>query len=333
MLYKPSLVIVSPALADQNNGNWQTARRWQQLLGGRFHVRIVKNWQAGCSADHIMIALHARRSADSIDAWHQAHGNSGLVVALTGTDLYKDLDYDTSAQRSVEQAQALIVLQDQAPLKLNTHLRTKTHVVFQSCSARKTLTKTKRHLNVVMVGHLRDEKLPGTLMEAAVLLKNEPAIHIAHIGAALDESLGQQATATMKLNANYSWLGAQNHPLTRKRIQRAHVLVHTSKMEGGAHVVMEAVRSGTPVLASKMDGNVGMLGADYQGYFPVGDATALADLLKTLLQNNLKPESSGLLHTLTQQCQARAALFTPAHEQQSLFNLLKHLKHHGHAEH
>ncbi|HAV75652.1 MAG TPA: TIGR04348 family glycosyltransferase, partial [Limnobacter sp.] len=33
-MIKPSVVIVSPALADSNNGNWQTARRWQLFLSG-----------------------------------------------------------------------------------------------------------------------------------------------------------------------------------------------------------------------------------------------------------------------------------------------------------
>ena len=51
-------------------------------------------------------------------------------------------------------------------------------------------------------------------------------------------------------------------------------------MEGGANVVIEAVRSGVPVLASRIDGNVGLLGAGYDGYFPVGDAAALAALVR-----------------------------------------------------
>jgi glycosyltransferase involved in cell wall biosynthesis len=43
--------------------------------------------------------------------------------------------------------------------------------------------------------------------------------------------------------------------------------------------VIEAVRSRVPVLASRIDGNVGLLGADYAGYFPAGDAAALAALM------------------------------------------------------
>ena len=50
-------------------------------------------------------------------------------------------------------------------------------------------------------------------------------------------------------------------------------------MEGGANVISEAARIGTPVLASRMSGNIGMLGAKYPGYYPVADDAALAELL------------------------------------------------------
>jgi glycosyltransferase involved in cell wall biosynthesis len=51
-------------------------------------------------------------------------------------------------------------------------------------------------------------------------------------------------------------------------------------MEGGAHVVIEAIRSGTPVLASRIDGNLGLLGDDYPGCSTWGDDAALAALLE-----------------------------------------------------
>jgi len=50
-------------------------------------------------------------------------------------------------------------------------------------------------------------------------------------------------------------------------------------MEGGANVVSEALADRVPVLASRIPGNVGLLGPDYPGYFPVGDTRALAELL------------------------------------------------------
>jgi putative glycosyltransferase (TIGR04348 family) len=335
VLIKPSIVIVSPALADSNNGNWQTARRWQQFLSDQFNVRIVKHWEESPATanDAAMIALHARRSAESITAWAQnrgtdAQGSPGLILALTGTDLYRDIESDETAKKSLELAQHLIVLQEKGVEKLSEDLQAKTTVIFQSTTTRKTLTKAKRRLKVVMVGHLRDEKMPQTLMEAAVLLRGYGDIFIDHIGGPLDPELAQAAEETMRVCPNYRWLGNQPHGVTRTRIQRAHVLVHASKMEGGAHVIMEAVCSGTPVVASYIDGNIGMLGAGYPGYFPLGNSHALANVLTQLQEDIVNPKplppgKSSLYTKLKNQCAERAKLFAPENEQNHLIRLVQ----------
>ena len=121
---KPSLCIVTPALADANNGNWQTARRWARLLSGHYRVRVVREWLPGDGGD-LLLALHARRSAPSVVAWASAHPDRPLVLALTGTDLYRDIATDASAQRSLALAHRLIVLQAQGPLALPEALRDK----------------------------------------------------------------------------------------------------------------------------------------------------------------------------------------------------------------
>ncbi|HEY1059439.1 MAG TPA: selenoneine biosynthesis selenosugar synthase SenB [Limnobacter sp.] len=328
---KTSVVIVSPALADSNNGNWQTARRWQKLLQRHCKVRIVKQWPDHPNAPHEdqwMLALHARRSADSIAAWakhrHSMANAPGLVVALTGTDLYKDLPDNAEAQQSLTLANQLIVLQDEALNTVPAEHRSKTRVVFQSTPSRAPVRKTHRHLAAIAVGHLRAEKLPDTLMQAAIELADEPDIHLIHLGAALESQYEKMAQEAMAANPQYRWLGALPHEATRKRIQRAHLLVHMSKMEGGAHVVMEAVTSGTPVLASRMEGNVGMLGRDYAGYFEMGNAAQLARLLRQAKADVAAGCPAGsLMHTLQQQCAKRAHLFTASAEQTALLNLIE----------
>ena len=323
------VVIVSPALADANNGNWQTARRWQRMLAPLYAVRIVRQWPDdahACLQDGVMIALHARRSAASIAAWATANPARGLIVVLTGTDLYKDLPDDASTKASVALAQRLVLLQEQAPLALPVALRDKTRVIFQSAPQRQPQQKTTRHLRAVMVGHLRDEKSPETLMQAARLLQGEPRIRIDHIGAALDPVLGRHAQATAVACPNYRWLGGLPHEAVRRRIQHAHVLVHTSRMEGGANVIIEAVRSGTPVLASRIAGNVGLLGEDYAGYFPHADAAALTALLRRCAGSQTSPHGSGETPFLTQlqgQCALRAPLFEPATEAKNLRQLVR----------
>ena len=328
---KKQVVIVSPALADANNGNWQTARRWQKFLQSPaashpgFQTRIVTQWPDGPAAaqDSGMIALHARRSAASVRAWAQSRGAGtdtqpvpGLAVVLTGTDLYRDIQSDPQAQRSLQWAQRLVVLQALGLAALPAALQARAQVIFQSTSARKSLPKSARLLKAVMVGHLREEKSPQTLFAAARLLLPQEAIRIDHIGAPLDAALAARAQATATACPGYRWLGALPHEATRRRIQRAHVLVHTSRMEGGAHVVMEAVRSGTPVLASRIDGNVGMLGTDYAGYFDWDHAEQLVALLR-----RCRHEPAFLAH-LQAQCTARAPLFAPEAERRALRQLV-----------
>ena len=314
------IVIVSPALADANNGNWQTARRWQRLLQPQ-QVRIVRQWpDAQADGDGVMLALHARRSADSIQAWHARHGQRGLGLVLTGTDLYRDIAKDTQAQLSLRLAHSLVVLQRLGIRSLPSEHQAKARVIFQSTGTRQTLVKTSRHLRVLMVGHLREEKDPLTLLAAARGLPPEAGVLIDHIGAALDPALGQAAQATQAQCPHYRWLGAVPHAQTLQRIQRAHLLVHCSRMEGGAHVLMEAVCSGTPVLASRIDGNVGLLGEDYAGYFEPGDAPALTQALLAL-----RASAGAPLAHLRAQCALRAHLFEPEAERAALHRWVQDL--------
>ncbi len=323
-----SVVIVSPALADANNGNWRTAQRWQELLAPAVPARIVQHWPDPLAAtDAVMFALHARRSAPSIQAWAAAHAGQGLAVVLTGTDLYQDILTDEAAQRSLALAQRLVVLQELGVQALPAQGRDKARVVFQSAPSRPALAKSDQLLRAVMVGHLRQVKSPQTLFETARLLRGRDDILIDHIGDATEPGLADEARATAADCPRYRWLGALPHEETCRRIQAAHVMVHTSALEGGAHVIVEAVRSGTPVLASCVPGNVGMLGADYAGYFPHGDAAALARLLDQYRAGQAaSPAAPGLLARLAAQCARRDPLFDAAAERAALLQLLRELQ-------
>jgi putative glycosyltransferase (TIGR04348 family) len=321
-----SVVIVSPAGADANNGNWRTAARWADLLAPTHRVRIAARWPDGpqAAADTVMLALHARRSAESIANWAEAHPRRALVVVMTGTDLYQDIASDASAQRSLELAQRLVVLQELGVQALPPQHRDKARVVFQSAPQRAAVDKPADLLRAIMVGHLRAVKSPQTLFEAAQLLRDRDEIRIDHVGEATEPALGEQARATAAACPHYRWLGALPHEETLARIQQAHLLVHPSALEGGAHVIIEAVRSGTPVLASRVPGNVGMLGADYAGYFAHGDAGALASLLQDCRAT--QRSADGLMARLQAQCAARCALFDVATERTALLRLLAELE-------
>ena len=315
---KPRVIIVSPALASANNGNWQTAKRYANMLATTCTVRIVKEWD-GARTDDVLIALHARRSYSSIAAWFAQRGSEGLCVVLTGTDLYRDIKQDPQAQQSLAWARSLIVLQPAGLAELSTKFQDKTRVLFQSTTSRQTLLKTSRHVRAVMVGHLRSEKSPQTFFDAAALLAKRGDIELRHIGGEHDQGLAQQAHDTAAQYPNYQFLGARSHEQTRRYIQRSHVLVHASVMEGGAHVIMEAVCSGVPVLASRIAGNIGMLGGDYAGFFTTGDARELARLLVRFR------EDSSFAAQLQRQCVQRANLFEAARERSGLITIVENL--------
>jgi putative glycosyltransferase (TIGR04348 family) len=314
---RPSLVIVTPALAGANNGNWQTAHRWHRLLAHDHRVRLTDRWHDGDEA--LMIALHARRSAVSIAAWRERHPRRPLLVVLTGTDLYRDIDGDADARRSLQLADTLVVLNELGPRRLPPGLRPRCRVVLQSCSAWQPAAKTSRHLRVLMVGHLRDEKDPQTYWRAAQRLAAREDILFDHVGGAIDPALGEQARALATSHPRFRWLGGLPHDQTRRRIRAAHLLIHASRMEGGAHVLIEAMRSGTPVIASCIDGNLGVIGVDHPATFAVGDDATLADLIARAR------DDAAFLSQLQRCAQQRAPLFSPEAEAATLQRIVAEL--------
>lgn len=335
---RPHIWIISPASAKANNGNWQSASRWARFLRTRYRVTIAQQWpdpgrpatakpspSSGQSDQStapdlpdLLIALHARRSAASLAAFVQAYPQRPTILLLTGTDLYRDIAHDASAQAALRQADALVVLQTAGLAELPPPLRARASVIYQSANALRPATGARRHLDVCMVGHLREEKDPATFMRAAARVR-DARVRLLHIGGALDPALGQLAEATARAHPRYRWLGALPHAATRQRLKRSFLMAITSRMEGGANVIIEAVTSGVPVLASDIGGNRGMLGDDYAGYFAPGDDGALAALIERCATDPT------FYARLQAQCAARAALFSPAAEQTALLELVDNL--------
>jgi len=319
---KAPVIIISPALRNANNGNWQTAYRWSRFLRERYRVSLATEWRGpdDKASPECMIALHARRSAASIARFAEVAPGRPLIVVLTGTDLYRDIRSDASALRSLELATHLVVLQDEAMNELTPEHRRKCRAIYQSAARLSRGTPSARTFDAVLVGHMRAEKDPLTPMRALEHLPPDSRVRLIHIGEALDE---EYLRAARELQARtwpglkrYLWLGNRPHGETRQRIRRSHVMVISSIMEGGANVVIEAVTAGVPVLASRISGNIGMLGLDYEGYFPVGDDAALAALLERASRE------ARFLARLRAQCARRATLFSPARERREVVRLL-----------
>ena len=264
-----------------------------------------------------MIALHAWRSADSIGRFRELYPKRPLVVALTGTDINEYLDRDPAPTlRSLALADRLIALQELARLRVPAKFRRKVRVIHQSApsvrrapSLRRAAPSSRRSFDVAVIGHLRAVKDPMRAAEAARLLPASSRLRIVHLGAAENPQWTAMAQAEMKQNPRYLWRGDRPPAQVRRLLARTRAMVLSSVSEGGANVISEAVAAGVPVLASRIDGSVGLLGGDYPGYFPVGDTAALAQLLDRI---ETDPE---FLARLRRAVSRRAGLFRPAREQ------------------
>ena len=258
------------------NGNRHTALRWASFLRRAGHrVDVSVQWSPAMNAD-AMLALHARRSHASISGFPR---DRLLVVALTGTDVYRDIHESDEARESLELAQRLIVLQPKAAAELPARLRHKVRVVVQSSATRLRHQPVTARFRLCVLGHLRVEKDPLRTLAAAALV-NEPDLEVVHLGAPLDAALADELARGMAREPRYRWLGSVPHGRALRWLASSHAMVISSRMEGGANAVCEALRIGVPILASRISGNVGLLGSAYPGYFPVEDECSLARLIE-----------------------------------------------------
>ncbi len=199
---------------------------------------------------------------------------------MTGTDLYRDMPSHPEVLKSMEISDAIVVLQSAALAMIPKNLQGKTHVIYQSTKPIKRKALLKNSFLISVIGHLRPEKDPFCTAESLQYLRPESKIKVLHLGKAMSPEMKSQAKAYNKELKNYQWLDELSHAETLQQLSRSHLMVISSLMEGGAHVVTEAIAIGVPVIASDIPGNRGLLGDDYPGYYPVGDAKALALMLQ-----------------------------------------------------
>jgi len=315
--------LITPAPRGSRAGNRATANRWAAILRRLGHRVTVSTDYHGEPAD-LMVGLHAWRSAEAIARFAATCPDRPLVVVLTGTDAYRFIhSHPETTLASLEAADYLVGLHALVGNVLPDHLRGKLRVIAQSARPLEHRQPARRSFRVCFAGHLREEKDPLRPALAVRDLPPDSRIRVDAYGGAHTPDWAAAAREEMQRNPRYRWHGEIPHAELRRVYARSHLLVLPSIMEGGANVISEAVMAGLPVIASDIDGSVGLLGDDYPGYYPVKNADALRDLL-------LRAESDPAFYTeLEAACTARRHLFTPEREQAGWQKLLEEIVGYG----
>lgn len=309
---------ILPPLNAGRNGMTATRDRWASLLRDTGHdvapVEADMPLQPGDTA----VVLNGYKSRQAIRDLRAAHGDTiRLVVCMTGTDLYRDLPDHPACYDNLALADALVLLHPGAERALPEMLRPKATVIVQSAEVgQHDVTQDPVVFDLCVIGHLRSVKDPMRAAEASALLPASSRIRITHVGKALTPEFDALARREMAENPRYRWLGEQNREQTERALLASRGMVLTSKLEGGANVIGEAVVAGRPVLSSRIACAEGLLGADYPGLFEVGDTRALAGLMSRL-------ETDGAYRAdLSARCAAVRPIFDPALERDALARFL-----------
>ena len=295
-----------------------TARRWRGFLESLGHRVAIDGDFSGQGCD-VLIALHAHRSAAAALRYRRECPGGRLVVALSGTDLYRDLERSRRGHEALDAADRIVLLQEHGLTRLDRSLHDRCRVIHQSVVVPPRLPeRAKRWWQVAVVGHLRPVKDPFLAARAVRGLPADSRIRVVHLGGALDESMRGRAEAEMRRQPDrYRWLGNRPHGQVMRQLARSRLMVLSSRMEGGANVVGESISVGTPVISTRISGSIGLLGEDYPGFFEAGDISGLRRRL-------LEAERGGdFFDRLSEHCGGLRSVFEPNHERRAWKRLLE----------
>ena len=315
------VLVTTPYGLDSLQGNTVSAKRIVSLLHeAGLDSEVVSDGSSFADAD-VLIALHARKSAHFIDAFLHANPEGKVLLYLTGTDLYSDIPKGcVISDNSMKQADALVVSQEASFHSVPEKYQSKISVIYTSIQLPKhELYASDNGVSIFScIGHLRAVKQPFMAVNALQLLDDEVQLKL--LGDVVDEGLDKVAQDWQDKDHRFQWLGSLPHADTMQWMKNSLVTLNTSVMEGGANSVGESIVLGVPVLASRIEGNIGMLGADYDGYFsaePADGVQELADLMQRVLHDK------AFLKHLQRQAQERSTKFTRENEKLGWMNLIK----------
>lgn len=310
------VLVTTPYEKNSLQGNTVTAKRVVSILQeSGIESAVLSNDDEVGRAD-VLIALHARKSAHFIDEFLAVNPAGKVIVYLTGTDLYSDIPSCCEiCEKSMELADALVVSQEASLSSVPERYCAKSVVVHKSIEIPELASKATEPDLFTVIGHLRAVKQPFMAVESLQLL--EGSVRLVLLGKEVDLGSDEISRKWQAKDPRFQWLGGVPYAETLQWMQRSVATINTSLAEGGANSVGESIVLGVPVLASRVEGNVGMLGDDYAGYFSADSEQELADLMHRVIHD------SDFLEKLRQQVRVRSEKFLRENEKQDWMNVIQ----------
>ena len=309
--------VASPYPLSELKGNTVTTERIVEILrdGG---VEARGSHLFDGEESDILISLHAVKGAPAVFDFRERFPDGRVVVLITGTDLYESLPAGSEiGLRALRAADRIVVVQEAAIARLPEDVRERAVVIPASLDAIAIKASPKvPPFAISVIGHPRPVKQPFLTIEAVARHPEWSGVEVWQIGEALDEESRRKAEEWEKKDARYRWFGGQPREEALRLCAESSLTINSSLLEGGANAVLEAMTMGVPVLASRIEGNEGLLGPDYPGYFDEG---GLDKALQAIIEGKVD------LHGWVGQAAGRLPLFSREAESTSWLELLSDL--------
>ena len=310
--------VASPyPLSDLKGNSVTTARIVRVLDEGGIEARGSHGYDG--EPTDILITLHAIKGAPALFDFKKRKPKGKVVILLTGTDIYQGLPKGSKmGEDALREADRIVVRQEAAILRLPEQVRAKTVVIRSSLDpiAVKASPSQSRFI-ISVVGHLRPVKRPFLTIETLDQHPEWSDVEVWQIGQALDEEMRKTAEFWAEEDERYRWFGGVPRMESLALCCKSSLTINSSILEGGANAVLEAMTMGVPVLASRIEGNVGLLGNDYPGYFEEG---RMAKALQAIMDQRVDLDEWNRLLA------DRLRLFSRERESNSWLELLTELK-------
>jgi len=247
--------------------------------------------------------LHANWTLSGAVAWmNNLFSKKPYLVTIQGSDIYKavKLPFVTTITRvSLNKAKKVLVLSQALADKVNSIgiPLSQIEVIPNGVDTQRFISQPleKRENVILFVGSLIERKGVRYLLQAfANIVQNLPEMQLLLMGEGQQRAECEAFAQSLGITQHVTFAGAQSQEQVAEGMRKAKVFVLPSIEEGLGVVLLEALASGTPIVASNVGGITDVVDNKIGILVLPGDINQLTEAILTIL--NLQPNEWDVLH-------------------------------------